>query len=340
MNNIEKKNQALLYGVVTFSFVAFTFFLVIIFWPQIGSKKIKKISIQPGITLTQLAKTMKEEKLISNSYLFLSAVKIIGKSRSIPVGTFSLYNASNNYFVIRQLFYSPPLLRKTTFIEGWNLKKILEHMEKELNITSKKIDSLFKNTDFLSSYGLSNDKVEGYLFPDTYFFSENPSAKNVIETLLKEGDRFWTPSKLLRAKTMGFTKHEIITLASIIEGEAVHDQERSVISAVYHNRLKKNMKLQADPTIQYIIDENPRRLLNKDLKIDSPYNTYMYHGLPPGPINSPGEKSLNAALYPDKNNYLFFVATGNGYHTFTKNERQHNIAKRKLQKLRRALKNK
>ena len=340
MNTIERKNQTLLYCTVVFFFIALTVFLVIIFWPQTGSENIKKISIEPGVSLTQLANQMKEENLISNAYMFLSAVKIMGKSRNIPVGTFSLKNASNNYFVIQQLLYSSPLLKKVTFIEGWNLNNFKEHITKELSIPTQKIDSLCNNTDFLISYGISNDNAEGYLFPDTYFFSENPSVKNVIENLLKEGQSFWTSSKLLRAKKLGFTKHEVITLASIIEGEAVHDQERSIISAVYHNRLKKNMKLQADPTVQYIINDNPRRLLNKDLRIDSPYNTYMYHGLPPGPINSPGEKSLNAALYPEKNNYLFFVATGNGYHTFSKNERQHNIAKRKLQKLRKALKNK
>ena len=340
MNTTERKDQTLLYCMVTFFFTVLTVYSIIIFWPQNGSGKIKKLSVEPGISLRKLANHMKEEKLITNAYMFLSAVKIMGKSRSIPVGTFNLKNISSNYFIIKQLFYDSPVLKKITFIEGWRLNNFMDHMTRELSIPSPQIDSLSKNIDFLAKYGISSDNAEGYLFPETYFFSENPSVKNVIGTLLKEGQRFWTPSKLLRAKKLGFTKHEIITLASIIEGEAVHDQERSIISAVYHNRLKKNMKLQADPTVQYIINESPRRLLNKDLKIDSPYNTYMYHGLPPNPINSPGEKSLNAALYPEKNNYLFFVATGNGYHTFSKNERQHNIAKKKLQKLRKALKNK
>ena len=131
-----------------------------------------------------------------------------------------------------------------------------------------------------------------------------------------------------------------MTLASIIEGEAIYDSERAKISAVYHNRLNIGMRLQADPTIQYIIPDSPRRLLNKDLKIKSPYNTYLNWGLPPGPINSPGKNSILAALYPEKNDFLYFVATGDGYHTFTTNEKDHNKAKRKLQKLRRALKKK
>ena len=138
-----------------------------------------------------------------------------------------------------------------------------------------------------------------------------------------------------QARVMQMSEQDVVTLASIIEGEAVYDAERSVISAVYHNRLKKGMKLQADPTVQYIIDDGPRRLLHKDLEIDSPYNTYLYKGLPPGPINSPGSKSLYAALYPADNRYLYFVAKGDGYHTFSNTEREHKRAKRAFQKIRR-----
>ena len=106
---------------------------------------------------------------------------------------------------------------------------------------------------------------------------------------------FWTKEYKERAKKLNMTQHEIVTLASIIEGEAIYNSERGKISAVYHNRLNINMKLQADPTIQYIIPDSPRRLLNRDLKIESPYNTYLHKGLPPGPINSPGKNSLIAA---------------------------------------------
>ena len=139
----------------------------------------------------------------------------------------------------------------------------------------------------------------------------------------------------VQAQELGLSILEVITLASIIEGEAIYDSERSIISAVYHNRLKKGMKLQADPTIQYIIDDGPRRLLKDDLKIKSNYNTYLYKGLPPGPINNPGRESIIAALYPSVNEYLYFVAKGDGYHTFTKNEKDHNEAKRKFQEVRR-----
>ena len=138
-------------------------------------------------------------------------------------------------------------------------------------------------------------------------------------------------------KKIKMTEVEVLTLASIIEGEAIYDRERPIISGVYHNRLNTGMRLQADPTIQYIIDESPRRLLNRDLKIDSPYNTYLYNGLPPGPINNPGLESIKAALYPESNDYFYFVARGDGYHTFSKTKEQHNKAKRDFQKVRRNL---
>jgi UPF0755 protein len=138
-----------------------------------------------------------------------------------------------------------------------------------------------------------------------------------------------------RMNKLNMSEKEVITLASIIEGEAIYNTERPVISGVYHNRLEKGMRLQADPTIQYIVDDGPRRLLNKDLKIKSPYNTYLNYGLPPGPINNPGFESIKAALYPANTEFLYFVAKGDGYHTFSRTQKEHNTAKRKFHKLRR-----
>ena len=155
-----------------------------------------------------------------------------------------------------------------------------------------------------------------------------PSPEDIITILLNE---FWKKfDKTLqdRANQLGFTVHEVVTLASIIEGEAMLSSERTTISSVYHNRLRINMKLQADPTIQYIIPGPPKTLSNRDLRIKSDYNTYQNYGLPPGPINNPGIESIKAALFPEKTDYIFFVAQGDGSHTFTTNEKDHEAAKR------------
>ena len=205
-----------------------------------------------------------------------------------------------------------------------------------MNLDSTKITILCKDSNFIKSNDINESSLEGYLFPDTYFFYVGEKPKSILKHLIKMNKSFWTKNHLLQSKKLNLSKHQVLTLASIIEGEAIYDSERAKISAVYHNRLNIGMRLQADPTIQYIIPDSPRRLLNKDLKIKSPYNTYLNWGLPPGPINSPGKNSILAALYPEHNDFLYFVATGDGYHTFTTNEKDHNKAKRKLQKLRRA----
>ena len=196
------------------------------------------------------------------------------------------------------------------------------------------------NKIFINSLGIKGESLEGYLFPDTYLFFEGDSPESVIKTMVKQYQSIWTSEFNDRLASMNMSEKEILTLASIIEGEVIYNSERPIISGVYHNRLRMGMKLQADPTIQYIILDGPRRLLNKDLKIRSPYNTYLNNGLPPGPINSPGKESIRAALYPNEHDYLFFVAKGDGKHTFTTNEKDHLKAKKVFQKIRRELKRK
>ena len=218
------------------------------------------------------------------------------------------------------------------------MNQVAKHLSKELDFNYFEVLKLLSNEEFIRDLQVNSNTLEGYLFPETYYFFEGVDKTSVIKRLVKEHKKFWNDANLSKADSLGFTPYEITTLASIIEGEAIYDSERSIISAVYHNRLKIGMKLQADPTVQYIIDDGPRRLLNKDLRIKSPYNTYIYHGLPPGPINSPGEQSLIAALSPQDNDYLYFVAKGDGYHTFSRNEKEHERAKRAFQRVRKKVK--
>ena len=214
------------------------------------------------------------------------------------------------------------------------------HLDDAMDFDSSEVIQLAQDQKFLRKQGIDALSLEGYLFPDTYLFFDGDTPRSVLTHLVSQYKKFWNKAFSDRAKELNLTEHEVVTLASIIEGEALYDKERPVISSVYHNRLNQGMKLQADPTIQYIIPDGPRRLLNRDLRIESPYNTYLIRGLPPGPINSPGKNSILAALYPEENDFIYFVVSGDGYHTFTTNERDHNKAKRKLQKIRRTLKRK
>ena len=320
-------------GIVIASILAF--YLLVIYWPQSNPYERVEINIPKGVTLSEIGDILKEKSIISNKRTFTMAVKSLGHEKNIPAGTYVLHNALNNNAIINQLVYGAPSLKKITVLEGWTIDNIANQLEAILKINKKKFLRLCRDKRMVRLFNLQGNSFEGYLFPDTYTFAEGIDPYLVLTRMVNEFNNNVSKSMEVQAQDLGMSMLEVITLASIIEGEAIYDSERSIISSVYHNRLKKGMKLQADPTIQYIIDDGPRRLLNDDLKIKSNYNTYLYPGLPPGPINNPGKKSIIAALYPSVNEYLYFVARGDGYHTFSKNEKEHIKAKKKFQEVRR-----
>jgi len=325
----------ILYGAGAIITSIATLVVLILYWPQNHSSEVIKVTIKQGETLSDISKRLTVQGVVSNQRMFQWAVKLRGLETSIPAGTFRLQAAKTNDKIIQQLVNGAPELKKVTIIEGWTLRQLAKHLSAEMEFSTEEILGLSQDDEFILSLGIPGNNLDGYLYPDTYYFFEGDGPKSVLTRMVKEYQKFWTDEKYSKARALKMSEQEVVTLASIIEGEAIYDDERPIISAVYHNRLKKGMKLQADPTIQYIIEDGPRRLLHKDLKMDSPYNTYLYKGLPLGPINSPGYKSLQAALYPADNNYLYFVAKGDGYHTFSNTEREHKRAKRAFQKHRR-----
>jgi len=320
-------------GIIATSILAF--YLLVIYWPQSDPYESVEINIPKGTSLSEIGNILQEKNVINNKRTFTMAVKTLGHEKNIPSGTYTLRNARSNRGIIQQLVYGAPSLKNVTVLEGWRMDDIAAVLEKKIGINKKKFLRLCKDQELVKLFELDGNSFEGYLFPDTYYFAEGLDAIVVLTKMVNEFKENMTLSMKVRAEELGMSQLEIITLASIIEGEAIYDDERATISAVYHNRLEKGMRLQADPTIQYIIEDGPRRLLNEDLKIESEYNTYLKSGLPPGPINNPGKESLIAALYPAVNDYIYFVARGDGYHTFSKTEKEHNKAKRKFQKVRR-----
>jgi len=338
MSVARSQKSIIVYLIFSVSIIIATFLVTVFYWPQNNINKEIKITINHGESLSVISKKLQKNGVITNENIFEVATKIRGLDTSIPVGTFLMQNVKVNHDIINHLVFGNPERKKVTLLEGWNIKQTSNHLSKEMGFDYNTIVEIINNTSFINSLGIKSQSLEGYLFPDTYYFFEGENVNSVIKRLVKEYKYFWTDSNITKASSISLTQHQILTLASIIEGEAIYDSERPIISAVYHNRLKRGMKLQADPTVQYIIKDGPRRLLIKDLRIKSPYNTYLYEGLPPGPINSPGFKSLSAALYPDKNDYLYFVAKGDGYHTFSKNEKEHERAKRAFQRVRKKVK--
>ena len=337
--NFQNKPVFLLGGIIAMS-ITIALVVLVLFWPQPNPSYVSKVTVITGSTLGEISKQLYEKKIISNEQMFRWAVQVMGKEKEIPVGTFQLVDTQSNYDIIKQLVYGSPELIKVRLLEGWSVKQIAAHLNDVMGFELDEILDISKDYHFLKKHNIKASTIEGYLFPDTYLFFNGDTPTSVLDNVVSEYKNFWRDAFRDRARELNMTEHEVVTLASIIEGEAIYDKERPTISGVYHNRLNRGMRLQADPTIQYIIEDGPRRLLNRDLRIDSPYNTYKHKGLPPGPINSPGAQSLKAALYPEENEYLFFVARGDGYHTFTTNEKDHNIAKKQLQKLRRELRKK
>jgi UPF0755 protein len=189
-----------------------------------------------------------------------------------------------------------------------------------------KFIKLVRNKEYARSLGIDADTLEGYLFPDTYYFPKGIKLEDIPRKMVQRYKTVFVDSYRSRAKELGFTEQQIITLASIVEKEAKVLSERKLIAAVYYNRLKLGMKLQADPTAVYGTKAWITKITANDLKRKSPYNTYLHKGLPPGPIANPGEGAILAALYPEKVDYLFFVAQGDGSHYFSKDYSAHEKA--------------
>ena len=285
------------------------------------------ITIEKGMSLNSVSHLLLENEIIVNQNIFKLKVITRGLASKIPTGRFLINGKISDTILIDLIFNKGPIKLKLTIPEGSQSKNLFKDINTLLN-TDYDFNKYFNSTEILEQYKVDASSLEGYLYPDTYYLYHDSSPEDIIDILLSEFWKKFDENLQDRANQLGFSVHEVVTLASIIEGEAMLDSERSTISSVYHNRLKINMKLQADPTIQYIIPGPPKTLSNRDLRIKSDYNTYQNYGLPPGPINNPGIASIKAALYPEDTNFLFFVAQGDGSHAFTTNEKDHEEAKR------------
>ncbi len=285
------------------------------------------ITIEKGMSLNSVSNLLLENEIIVNQNIFKLKVITRGLASKIPTGRFLVDGKISDAILIDLIFNKGPIKLKLTIPEGSQSKNLFKDINTLLN-TDYDFNKYFNSTKILEQYKVDASSLEGYLYPDTYYLYHDSSPEEIIDILLSEFWKKFDKNLQDRANQLGFSVHEVVTLASIIEGEAMLDSERSTISSVYHNRLKINMKLQADPTIQYIIPGPPKTLSNRDLRIKSDYNTYQNYGLPPGPINNPGIASIKAALYPEDTNFLFFVAQGDGSHAFTTNEKDHEEAKR------------
>jgi len=294
----------------------------------------KNFIIHRGMTLPQIADSLKRQGLIKSRGVFLFADQILQWGKTLKAGKYSIPAGASNLDLYKLFRSGKAVQFRVTLPEGKTLEEYAGILQHATEIDSAVIVRLANDSAFMRQLKVPAKNLEGYLYPNTYTFSWGVSAPEIIRSIVQEFHQRVNDSLRRRAATLNMTLHEVIALAAIIEGEAVVDSERAVISAVYHNRLRQGILLQADPTIQYIVPGPPRRLLNRHLEIDSPYNTYRYAGLPPGPVNNPGIASIRAALYPANVGYIFFVARGDGSHRFSRTLQEHLRAKSDFDKVR------
>lgn len=295
----------------------------------------RTIIVNFGMTSDEAARYLEREKIIDNAFFFKAYLKLRRIDNKVRAGAYILSNAMTFREIAERITEMDTSGHNVTVPEGYNVVQIagllgeLQLAEREKFISLAKDRSFFENQLYVPV-----DSIEGYLFPDTYKIPKGLDEKTVVSLMI---DRFrvLVVEKIMNeVKKSGKSLHEIITLASIVEKEAKVDRERPVIAAVFLNRLKAGKKLESCASVQYALGEWKAKLTFNDLKVDSPYNTYIHEGLPPGPICSPGIASIKAALNPADVDYLFFVSKqdGKGTHLFSNSLRTHRNAARHYQK--------
>lgn len=295
------------------------------------------LKIRPGTSFNRIMTLLVEDKLVDSDWKPRVTAWLLGWRDELKAGRYKIPAGLSSYGLLKILADGSVAVERITLPEGLQSREIALILAKRIEVDSTRFVQLVHDTTLCKDLGIPAASLEGFLFPNTYDFYWGMDARQVLRIMVSEFNRQFSDSLRSAAESSGRTVLEVVTLASIIEGEAVIDSERPVISAVYHNRLRRGMLLQADPTVQYIIPDGPRRLLKRDLEIDSPYNTYKYSGLPPGPINNPGLNSILASMNPAPVNYLYFVANGDGSHTFSQTLQQHLKAKASFDKHRRKI---
>ena len=305
-------------------------FVVFLLWwinrPR-GEPHLYTVDITTGMDAESIGAVLKGEGLITSSLAFKYLSLFAGYSSKYKAGKHEIpgtLTMTEIAPILTEKPIVPPDIR-VTVIEGMNISEIASLLREEVNVDSTEFVHVAKDSRVARNLGVDNATCEGYLYPDTYYIRNGTAPVEIITRMVSHFHQNFTDSMKVRAESIGMTVNEIVTLASIIETEVGKDEERPLVSSVFHRRLQRGLPLEANPTVQYALGVK-RRLVKENLEVCSPYNTYIHRGLPPGPIANPGKKSLISALYPAETNYLYFVANGNGGHVFSQSLDEHNKA--------------
>ena len=282
--------------------------------------------VERGESFIAAAKRLEQEGIIRRAGWFGLLARLKKMDFNIRAGEYALSASMTPNRVLEVLVEGKTLLHRLTVVEGATLAQIARAVEAGAWAGAQDFMQAAGSRRLMALAGAEGDNLEGYLFPDTYFFPRTHGADGIALAMTKRFLEVFDPARRERAAQLGMSVHEVVTLASIIEKEAGGPQEYKIVSSVFHNRLKKGMRLQADPTVIYGLQPFEGRLRRVHLETPTPYNTYIIRGLPPGPICSPGQGALDAALYPEETEYLYFVSKNDGTHHFSKTLVEHNRA--------------
>lgn len=295
-----------------------------------------EVLIPSGATLPDVAAMLESRNVIRSARLFQLYTRVRRADRKLKAGSYRLTAGSSMRSVLRKLTRGEVLTVALTIPEGFSIPQMAPRIAEVTGTRADAVVASLERVSLHTAYAVPGPSLEGYLFPDTYRFATGVPVENVIEAMVRRYAAFWTPARRALLETSGMSEREIVTLASIIQAEARRVEEMPRISGVYHNRLTAGWRLQADPTVLYALGGYRARLLYAaiDSVEDHPYNTYSHAGLPPGPIGSPGERAIEAALTPEEHDFMYFVAWPDGFHIFTRSLAEHNSAKQDAQSAR------
>ncbi len=325
-----KKAAVIVFLLVALGLTLFSIFEVEVTRPNNG-EGFEVFEIKKGESVQAVATRLYKSGIISSPRFFELDARLKGVEGKIHAGEYRLPLDLSARSVLKLFIKGRTILHSVTIPEGLTLREIAKVMEKKGLISAKAFILAASDSSILASFNLPWETAEGYLFPETYNFPKGITAKEVVTAMIKT---FFDKVKNVLPQNVVADPVElkkIVTLASIIEKETGAGHERKVISAVFMNRLRKGMRLQSDPTVIYAMPDFDGNIRKKDLEYDSPYNTYIHGGLPPGPIANPGLDSIRAALLPEKVDYLYFVSKNNGEHHFSRTLKEHNRAVKRYQ---------
>ena len=296
----------------TIIFIIFFAFVLLIIFQVTRENKVVEVFIPKGSSPHKISQILKDSDVIYSKKLFVALIKFRGYSTKLQAGLYDFNKKDSLSAIIEKIKNGESKNIKVTIPEGFNIKQIAHALSQQNICNEEKFINLAQERN-----------MEGFLFPNTYFLLPQMDEEEIIKVMNEEFNKFWTKEKEERLQQIKKTKREVIILASIVEKEAIADTERPIIAGVFLNRLAKGMRLESCSTVLYAMGINKERLSFEDLKFESPYNTYKYKGLPPGPICNPGAKAIDAVLYPQITDSLYFVSKGNGTHYFSSTFEQH-----------------